>query len=772
MYKRMITNDIRKSKLITITTLAFVTAAAMLVSLAAILIVNLAGSIDAMMVQAKTPHFMQMHSGDLDMASLTAFADGQKKIEEWQVLEYLNIENSAIMLDDESLTNNVQDNGLSVQSGQFDYLLDLDGQVIEPKAGEVYVPLAYLKEGIAEIGGTLTIYGYPLTIAGFLRDSQMNSTLSSSKRFLVNEQDYNALKDLGSVEFLIEYRLSDTKYISDFEAAYLSAGLPANGPAITYPLFRMINALSDGLMIGIILLVSLLVIAVAFLCIRFTLLAKIEEDYREIGVMKAIGLRLSDIKRLYMAKYSAIVALGCLLGFVLSFAFRGVLLENIRLYMGESGSDTLAFVLGLVGVLLVFIVITAYVSLILRRFRKISAASALRFGISQENKSGSNQFKLSGKSFLPVNFFLAVKDVLARKKQYITLLVVLVLATFILVLPLNIYNTISSDGFIRYMGIGQTDMLMNIQQIENMPVAIDNVIYALEQDADVSQYVALTTKAFTTTTADGVENRLRVELGDHSVFPVEYTSGKFPETDSEIALSVMQAEELEISVGDTIKIRSSSGEKTLTVCGIYSDITNGGKTVKASFTDNSADMMWCTISASFNDIASTDEKIQEYTQTFEFAKVAGIETYMEQVFGPTIRAVGTASRAAAVVALGITILIVLLFVRMLLAKDRHDVAILKAFGFTNKDIRIQYVTRCLLVLVIGVVLGMLLVNTLGSGLAGILISLLGVSFFRFEVNLLVAYLLCPLSIAMVTLLASLLGTTRAGQVQISENIKE
>ena len=66
MYFRIIRNDILKSKVITFTTMIFVAAAAMLVSLAAILIVNLSGALDTLMTQAKTPHFMQMHSGDID----------------------------------------------------------------------------------------------------------------------------------------------------------------------------------------------------------------------------------------------------------------------------------------------------------------------------------------------------------------------------------------------------------------------------------------------------------------------------------------------------------------------------------------------------------------------------------------------------------------------------------------------------------------------------------------------------------------------------------
>ena len=144
------------------------------------------------------------------------------------------------------------------------------------------------------------------------------------------------------------------------------------------------NALSDGLMIAVILLVSALVVAIALMCIRFTLLAKIEDDYREIGVMKAIGLRVSDIKKMYLAKYAAIAAAGCMLGFALSFMFKGMLLENIRLYMGESENSAYALLLGITGILLVFLAIIAYVNTVLKRFRNISAAEAIRFGTSQD----------------------------------------------------------------------------------------------------------------------------------------------------------------------------------------------------------------------------------------------------------------------------------------------------------------------------------------------------------------------------------------------------
>ena len=75
-----------------------------------------------------------------------------------------------------------------------------------------------------------------------------------------------------------------------FATEYTDAGLPANGPAITRTLILMMNALSDGLMILVILLASFVLVLIAVLCICFTLLTQLEKDRKEIGMLKAIGI--------------------------------------------------------------------------------------------------------------------------------------------------------------------------------------------------------------------------------------------------------------------------------------------------------------------------------------------------------------------------------------------------------------------------------------------------------------------------------------------------
>lgn len=775
MYNRIIKNDIRNSKLITATITAFIIVAAILTSLAAMLIINLLGAIDNMLIEAKTPHFMQMHSGDIDMERLRHFADTHSGVESFQVLEYLNIDGAEIIIDEDSLAWSVQDNGLSTQSNIFDFLLDLNGDIIRPADGEIYVPIYYMREGAAKVGDTLTINGVTFTVAGFLRDSQMNAALVSSKRFLVSENDFEKVRNFGMLEYLIEFRLKDSSSTSAFESAYLQAELESNGPpAITYPLIRMINSITDGIMIAVLVLISILVIIVAFLCIRFTLLAKIEEDYKEIGVLKAVGLRVSHVKKLYMAKYGAIAGIACVFGFLIALIVQEPFMQNIRLYMGESNRFLLGLILGFVGAAAIFLVVMLYVNGVLRRFRKISAAQAIRFGAPQEKSKSAKNFLLSQNRLFSRNVFLGIKDVLSRKKLYITMLMVLVISTFIMVVPQNIYNTISSRNFVTYTGIGISDMHLYIQQTQtdNVSQSAEEIAQALAQDESVLKYTVLASMMFDMKADDGTIQRLRVELGDHGVFPITYSKGRAPQVDTEIAISTLNADELEKTIGDEIVLLVDGEEKRLTVCGTYSDVTNGGKTTKAIFGANQKDILWSAIPITFYDNSVTDEKVSEYKEQFPYVKASSIDEHIEQTFGSTITAIQKVSYVSIAATIALTILVTLLFMKMLVTKDRYPVAVLKSMGFTSTDIRRQYVTRSIIVLVLGISIGTILSNTLGEWVGVALISSFGASSFHFIVNPLFAYLFSPLLIAICVYIATLLGVSDIRPLKISEFIKE
>ncbi len=770
MFRKIIVKDIKRSKLISIALVLFVSAAAALISAAAVITVNLIGSIDTLMTKAASPHLLQMHSGELDLKRLEDFADSQTLVKQWQVLEFLNIENERIAFGEGSLADSVQDNGVSVQSKKFDFLLDLNGDIIHARRGEIYLPISY--RSLSEVGDTMKICDIPFVIVGYLRDSQMNSSFASSKRFLINEEDYVKLEQMGSKEYLIEFRLHDLAKIGELEAAYTKAGLEANGPSVTYPLFRMINALSDGIMIVILLMVSFLMITIAFLCIRLTLLTKIEDDYREIGIMKAIGLSNRDIQKVYLGKYIIIAGLGSLLGLIIMLLLQEALLQNIRLTMGESKNKYPAYIFGILGVIGIFLLVIIYVNGILKRFRKISAATAIRSGYTDNTAGKAGHLKLSRSAWINTNVYLGVKDVLTRPKLYLTMVIILTLASFIIIVPQNLYSTISSKSFMTYMGVGECDMRFDLQQLEHMEETAQRILSTLEQDSEVEKAAIYETHTYTTINAEGNYENIKVELGDSSVFPISYQSGRAPEREDELALSSINAQELGKGIGDRITLIMGEKTLTMTVCGIYSDITNGGKTAKATFQSSAKDAMWYMINVNFAKGTIIQTKVDTYSRLFQGIKVSSVSEYVAQTLGGGIRSMKYASIVAMVAAIFISALVTALFMKMLISKDSYPIAVMKGLGFTDSDVTKQYITRAILVLVTGMLLGAVLSNTLGEIMAGMLLSMLGAGKLNFIIDPLKAYLLCPLILTGCVLIATLLSTASAGRINIISHTKE
>ncbi len=775
MYSKLIKNDIRKSKLITLAVTAFILIAAMLTALAATLAVNLFGAVDNMLQVSKSVDFVQMHTGDVDMEQLRSFVSSQPSVEDFQVLPFLNIDGAEIVIGDGSLSDIAQDNGFSVQSAKFDFLLDLNNELIQPKDGEVYFPIYYMQEGAAKLGDKVVINGVEFTMAGFLRDSMMNAALTSSKRFLVSEAGLEKIRGYGQMEQLIEFRLKDGVAPSEFEAAYIGAGLPANGPpAITRMQIALMNGITDGIMIGVLALIVILVIIVAFLCIRFTLLAKIEEDYKEIGVLKAIGMRVGEIKKLYLAKYGAIGSIACALGFLLSMPLAEPFMQNIRLYMGESDRQLAALLCGLAGAAVIFGVVVLYVNGVLRRFKKISAAQAVRFGAPQEKSKSARSFRFSGIRLFSRNIFLGIKDILARKKLYVTMLTVFIISSFIMIVPQNIYNTISDKSFVTYMGMGMCDANLYIKPTQSQDVIpkANEAAGILANDADVAKYAMITTKMFDMKADDGSTRKLRISLGDHSAYPIAYSQGTAPTTESQIAISSLYADDLAKTIGDEIVLSAGGAEKRLTVCGICSDITSGGRTAQAIFDIEPGDILSVGIPVSFRAGVDANAAIARYKGQFPFAQVYGIEENIDQMFGSVIDAMKLASYAAIGIAALLTILVTALFMKMLVTKDRYSIAILKTLGFKCADIRKQYLTRSIVVLVLGVILGTVLANTLGEYVGVAILSAFGASSFNFVVNPLFAYIVSPLLIAVCVYIATMRGVSDITPLKISEHIKE
>lgn len=526
MRTRILWNDLKGSPLLAVTTWLFMAVSAFMFALTCFLAIGLLGSVNTLMDAARTPDFLQMHAGEIDEEALARFAGDEEQVQSYQTLRFLNLENSTLTLGGHSLADSTQDNGLCVQSGQFDYLVDLENRVIDGvQDGEIYVPVCYRQMFGLSAGETVQIGEADFTIAGFLRDSQMNAMMASSKRFLVSGADYERLRSAGSEEYLIEFLLQDGADVNTFATKYTDAGLPANGPAITKPLIRMMNALSDSLMILVILLVSVVLLLISMLCIRFTLLTQLEADRKEIGMMKAIGLPKGEIRALYFLKFLALSGSGAVCGLLLALAVKGALSAGIQELYGPSENGWMGLLAALAGAVLTEGVLLLSVRRTLKRTEKLSAVEALT---GQHRGGRQRRFPAP---------------------QYIIVAFVITLGVFLMILPQNILSTISSPKFVTYMGIGDGEIRLDLRQTEDIEGETARLEKLLAEEDAVERFAPLRTRSCRAVLPDGTYTALQVEQGDHTVFPVSYAKGDAPRANNEIALSYLCAEELGLSLG-------------------------------------------------------------------------------------------------------------------------------------------------------------------------------------------------------------------------------
>ena len=123
IYWRMTKGSWGRDRFSTVSFTAFVAISVAMISLTAMLFANLTGAIDHLMEVAETPDFLQMHTGDIDTDEVEEFALSRPEVVDYQIIRFLNLENSILMLGEESLLDSTQDNGISVQGDGFDYMI-------------------------------------------------------------------------------------------------------------------------------------------------------------------------------------------------------------------------------------------------------------------------------------------------------------------------------------------------------------------------------------------------------------------------------------------------------------------------------------------------------------------------------------------------------------------------------------------------------------------------------------------------------------------------
>ncbi|MFV0434934.1 MAG: FtsX-like permease family protein [Leucobacter sp.] len=838
LYLRHALGDLKSNRAVAVALTVVLILSAFLMATGAMVMERLTGSVDRLFEEAKPPHFLQMHVGDYDPDALEHFAAEHPEIDAWVIEEMLGFDGAAISWrtaagsaapadevgdsgDSGDLADSLIDNLFVTQNAEFDLLLDETGAAADPEPGEVYVPIATQQRLGLSSGDELAVRtdagSHTFEVAGSVRDAQMTSSMSSATRFLVSVEDFERLRSAGGAapEIAVEYRLADPALTSDFQRAYESdASLPKNGQAVTGQMIRIINAFSDGLLAIALMFVSLLLIAIALLNVRFVIRGTLEDEVREIGTMKAIGIPTRTITGLYLAKYSVMTLVACLIGGALAVAAASALTRGIRLSYAAATPTPATVLVPLCALVLVYLIVMLVCRGVLASVARMEVVGALVHGSTLDARRTARQSRRARRNLRTrhtrssgsatssgstarssiasvrsgaLNSRLALLDLRAEWRQWLLLPAVYLLAAVLITLPLNLLTTFDSPRFVTYMGAPQSALRADVRFSDDADAVHGEMLGEMRRDDRLANVRSFAGTIYETVGEDGWES-LRVETGDYAENTIRFLEGAAPE-EGEIALSALNAEKYGASVGDEMRLRAPNRAETgvtVTVSGVYQDVTSGGFTAKMRGDSQSPSpgaptgyVIYADLSPDPAAEAGGDAQVAaatvaaHYGERFPSAAVIPMQRYVEQTLSHIVDAFRGAAVLSLAFAVGVAVLITVLFLRLRLGRDRHEMGTLSAVGFSVREIVAQIRGKALVAIVAGTALGTVLAATAGERAVGAVISLAGLGIERLEFipDPWLAYAVYPVLLAGAGYLATVLLTARLHGADRSQWLK-
>ncbi|MGM0904757.1 MAG: FtsX-like permease family protein [Bacillota bacterium] len=752
----LVKNDLLRNKVINLALLLFMMFSAGLTVLSVVTAVSTFTSISELYKTAQPPHFVQMHKGEINQEEIDLFMSDYEGITSWQTTTMIDVYGESFTVVGKESTYNLSDSrldiGLVKQNSSKDLLLNSEHKKLTIHEGEIGIPVLLKETYGMEIGDHVILTSNDITkefvIKEFILDSMMNSTMASSTRILVSDEDFYLLEgQVGENEYLIEAYLANSKDSSDFQTAYENVGLPQNGQAITYTIIFILSALTDIVTVFVLLLVSILLIIVSIICVKFTIMAALEEDIREIGTMKAIGLPFADIRDLYLHKYRALALAGVIAGSILAFLISDVFTRHISSTFGNTRMSPLAWILAFVVGYLVFLLITYYCKKILNKLKKITVVDTLVSGKGLEKNTGGIKDGLHKSKKLPVNWLMGIREAFYKFKNWMIVFAVVLMAVLMILIPVNLLTTFEAPEFITYMGSSLEDILIEVENGEHLETNYGNVVQVLENDKGIKNYYEYRRVLVLTADAEEEPMNLHIDSGDKSGDELQYLSGKAPEAGNELAISFLNADKIGKNTGETMVLFFDDKEQEFVISGIYQDVTSGGYTAKSKFDFPGLPAEKYSFSVDLQDQAEVEKKADEWSEILRAGiTVDPMEEFINQTLGGVAKQLRTIVFIIVIIGAGLAMLMTVLFLKLRLAKDLSEIAVLKAIGFSEHDITQQYIIKIGCVSITGIFAGIILTDVLGEKMINAALSIAGLGVKKVELiaNPVTENIICPL----------------------------
>lgn len=779
MYLNILKKDLKRKKTMNIILLVFVILAATFIASSANNFITVNGALDNFFNKAGIPDYWFAAVNENEMDKFKDFARDNGY--DYSISRLVQIEQKNVTVAGEKLEYS---NTLALSSlGGIKIFDRNDNEITEIKDGEIYVTAFMYQstENDYREGGKIVIkqdgIEKEFTIKGYTKDALFGSAMVGMTRFLVSKNDLK-LFDGSAACSSVEVHTSDPDYLDKFNSLEMNTIM-----SIDRSMFKMIYIM-DVLIAGILLVVSMVLILISMVILRFIINFTITEEFREIGVMKAIGLKNYRIRALYIVKYFVISVIGTIIGLFLSFPLSKLLISGVTQKIVASSGENYLVNIGAAIAACALVVLFSYFCT--RKIKKFSPIDAIHSGETGERFKKKGVLRL-GKSHLPTIVFMSLNDIFSSFKSYISMIIIFILGTLLVIIPVNTINTLRSDGIITIFNMTESDHIVSTELLfdpgNDNKAMIDQQFKNIREmfaekgiEVDVFQEIMFRSNV---KKGEKLTNSLTfIGVGGVTADEYAYLEGTAPQNTHEVALTYITAERIDAHIGDDVKIKVGESEKTYTVSAIYQGMNNLGEGVRFH-QDEDVDFRYAGGSFGIQvnykdnpDSTALSERKSMLEKLYPDAKIYESGEYIGYMIGDVAEQLDSVKTLILTIVIGINMLVAVLMVKSFITKEKSGIALLKAMGFKNNPLSLWQTMRIGIVLLVSVITGTLLSSPLSSLIITPIFRMMGAYSIEYEIIPLEVYVAFPLIVLLMTVSAAFIsaqGLRKISSADISNN---
>lgn len=679
-------------------------------------------------------------SGVPDMEGLTESIRAQEEIEKTEVQELIfsDYEANKVKSDSEG-----QLMPWTPGEGRYRFFRsDLDGYRTPPgkiASGQVYVSPSMVSVMNLKIGDSIM---FPLargdepvkfTVAGYYEDPFMGSSMVGMKGFLVSERDYEKMSEkiqkAGSDKLArngamlhLFVRDSSEESISDIQQI-----LNENTPLSGYTEFIYSANVIESFMVilqnafcGLLAAFALILLGTAVIILGHSISGIIEQDYKDLGILKTIGFNGYRLIGIQLWQYTAAMAGGMILGMPAALFLTGTVNQMTLTTTGVLLPEGLQILPCIAVLALILFLLAGTAAFKMRNIISIRPMEAVRGERLNREWKPERVPGIKAKG-LPCS--LAVRQILSGKKRYMSVCLAAAVLVFFASLTGRMNAWLGPDGRGMMDAFNPADLDIGVQALGKLdPAQIEDMVRDHTEITD-SYLLAMPSVSAggTNVTANVITEPERFHI----------SRGKTCTNKDEIVLTETLASDLSVSVGDRITVRGDTGSRKFTVSGIYHCANGMGANIGMNREGYLAigkndPHMWC-----YHYFLADASQKGAITKALEAAY--GGDVHVHENSWPGLSGIIKAMQMLLVFMYGMIALFIFIVTAMtgsrILTAEQRDLGIYKSMGYTAGMLRTTFSLRFGIVAAVGAGAGTILVALLTDPIVSRVMRLAGISNF-------------------------------------------